>query len=107
MSCLHFFRFSSNNYIYLPIYFSKRALENKKHWVSFTTQRNNSEMQDYLYFKFLFSHTVTSKKHILLEVAAKKKTNLFKKFDNYKRSYFYEMYNITKSRHYDVLKVMP
>lgn len=45
----------------------------------------------------IFSSISTSKKNILIAVAQKKRTNLFKKYNSYKRSLFYDAYATVKS----------
>jgi hypothetical protein len=53
-----------------------------------------------LYFS-LFASNVSSKKNVLYALALKKKANLFKKYDSYKRSLFYNMYDYIKEKHFD------
>ena len=44
----------------------------------------------------IFSTISTSKKDILIAVALKKKANLFRKYDSYKRSVFFDSYSSIK-----------
>jgi hypothetical protein len=61
-------------------------------------------LQNIKIFRSLFSTNTNSKKYIIFATALVKKTNLFKKYDNYKRTLFYRMHKIIKNRQFKLIR---
>lgn len=77
---------------FVPLFFYQK----QKNFLICQADFNNID----LYFS-LFASNVSSKKNVLYALALKKKANLFKKYDSYKRSLFYNMYDYIKEKHFD------
>ena len=93
------FRFSQISKSYFVVYsgfFLPFVNLKKKKTIFSSDYVNNNDIQNYIN---IFSAFNTTKKNILIAVALKKKANLFKKYDSYKRSVFFNSYSSIKDEY--------